>query len=95
MHQKLGLLQPWTGVDKGRGAIDPDSGQDYFFKVATLFNVEKTAPYYHDGSQKTLSDAVRHMAKSQVNRDLSDTQVNAIVVFLKSLTGEIPEAAGK
>ncbi|MGK0520185.1 MAG: cytochrome c peroxidase/glucose/arabinose dehydrogenase [Planctomycetota bacterium] len=90
MQQKLGLFKLWTGPDKGRGTLQPDSGQDYMFKVPSLFNVEKTGPYYHDGSMKTLGDAVRNMAEIQLNRKLSDSQVGAIVTFLNSLTGELP-----
>jgi cytochrome c peroxidase len=90
MPQRLGLMQPWTGEDKGRGAIDSTPGQEYFFKVPALDNVAVTGPYYHDGSMATLADAVRHMAQVQLLRTLSDAQVAAIVAFLGSLTGERP-----
>jgi cytochrome c peroxidase/glucose/arabinose dehydrogenase len=90
MPQKLGLMKPWTGKDLGRYAIDQTPGQEYFFKVPALFDVAKTAPYYHDGSIATLEEAVRHMAEAQLNRKLSKQQVDAIVTFLGSLTGEPP-----
>ncbi|MBL8889001.1 MAG: c-type cytochrome [Planctomycetaceae bacterium] len=60
------------------------------FRVAMLRNIEKTAPYFHDGSVATLSEAVRIMANLQLDRQLSPTEIEAIVDFLSSLTGEIP-----
>ena len=38
----------------------------------------------------TLDEAVRVMGKTQLNLDLNDGQVEAIVAFLNSLTGEFP-----
>jgi cytochrome c peroxidase len=61
-----------------------------FFKVPTLRNVEKTAPYYHDGSVPTLADAVSRMAEHQLGRQLGANEVASIVTFLKALTGELP-----
>ncbi|MEZ6036989.1 MAG: PQQ-dependent sugar dehydrogenase [Planctomycetota bacterium] len=90
MPQKLGLVQPWTGPDRGRGLIDATPGQEYFFKVPTLFNVAETGPWYHDGSMQSLEAAVKNMAKVQLGRDLTDPQAASIVTFLKSLTGAAP-----
>jgi cytochrome c peroxidase len=50
-----------------------------------------TAPYFHNGSVATLDEAVRVMAKMQLNKELSDRQVEDIVAFLNGLTGEFPE----
>jgi cytochrome c peroxidase len=60
------------------------------FKVPTLRNIEKTAPYYHDGSISTLDEAVRQMADHQLARTLSKEETDSIVAFLKALTGELP-----
>jgi cytochrome c peroxidase len=46
-----------------------------------------TAPYFHDGSAPTLQDAIRRMAAAQLDRTLSDQQVDSLVAFLKTLTG--------
>ncbi len=94
MPQKLGLMQPWTGKDRGRFEIDPTPGQEYFFKVTPLFDVARTAPYYHDGSMGTLSEAVQHMAQAQLNRKLTPAQVDAIVAFLGALNGGRPKILG-
>jgi cytochrome c peroxidase len=53
--------------------------------------VAQTAPYFHNGSVKTLDEAVRVMAKTQLNKELKDAEVKDIVEFLKSLTGKRPQ----
>ncbi|HVX57510.1 MAG TPA: hypothetical protein VHA37_07300, partial [Candidatus Saccharimonadales bacterium] len=58
------------------------------FKTPTLRNIELTAPYFHDGSAKTLADTVRTMATFQLGVQLSDEDVESIASFLKTLTGE-------
>ncbi len=55
--------------------------------VPSLRNVAVMAPYFQDGSAATLPDAVRKMARAQLDRTLTDQQVEAIVAFLKTLTG--------
>lgn len=50
-----------------------------------------TPPYFHDGSMATLLQAVRIMSKLQLNKDLTEGQVNDLVSFLNSLTGQPPE----
>lgn len=58
------------------------------WRVPSLRNVALTAPYFHNGLVKTLDEAVRVMARVQLNRDISDEQVRILVSFLNSLTGE-------
>jgi cytochrome c peroxidase len=60
------------------------------FKVPLLRNVAMTAPYFHDGSVATLPEAVRIMATVQLDKTPSDHEVDDIVAFLSSLTGELP-----
>jgi cytochrome c peroxidase len=63
----------------------------YMFKVPSLRNVDKTGPYFHDGSVAKLDDAVKIMGKVQLNVELSNEEVSNMVAFLKSLTGDVPE----
>jgi cytochrome c peroxidase len=49
--------------------------------------VSATAPYFHDGSAKTLPEAVKMMGIAQLDRVLTETQIAAIVAFLNTLTG--------
>ncbi|RZF23500.1 c-type cytochrome [Paraburkholderia sp. UYCP14C] len=76
-----------TAADNGRANVTKDPLDRHAFKTPTLRNVELTAPYFHDGSCTDLHEAVRDMATYQVGKQLSDSDVNAIVAFLKTLTG--------
>jgi cytochrome c peroxidase len=94
MNQKLGLAKPWpgpAGADPGRFAITNEAAEKGMWKVPTLRNVTKTAPYLHDGSMKTLDETVRLMARHQVGKELGDGQVRAISAFLVALEGEPPK----
>ncbi|WNG29003.1 cytochrome-c peroxidase [Cystobacter fuscus] len=88
--QKLGLIEDYPTEDKGRFDVTNDEEDMHKFRVPTLRNVEKTGPWFHDGSVKDLATAVRLMGKHQLGMTLSDSEVDDIVAFLKSLTGELP-----
>jgi cytochrome c peroxidase len=90
MYQKLGLEVAYPTKDLGRYNVTKDEEDKYFFKVPSLRNVEKTAPYFHDGSIETLEQAVTLMGKHQLGLDLKKQQINDITTFLKSLTGRLP-----
>ena len=91
MYMKLGLVQPYENTkDQGRFDLTKNEAERMFFKVPTLRNVERTAPYFHDGSIPDLASAVRSMARLQLGRQLSDAQVTSIVTFLGTLTGAPP-----
>lgn len=77
--------------DKGVFQVTHQVEDKNRWRVATWRNVALTAPYFHNGSVPTLTEAVRVMAKTQLNKDLQDGEVGDIVEFLKSLTGEFPK----
>jgi len=76
--------------DLGRYYYDKNPQHKHLFRVPTLRNIAVTAPYFHNGSVKTLDEAVRVMARTQFQKNLTDRQVEDIVAFLKTLTGEFP-----
>ena len=91
--QKVGSVRPYVTDNSSKGRMDV-SGKPWdemMFKVPTLLNVERTAPYFHDGAVKTLPDAVKKMADIQLDMNLSEKQVEKIVAFLESLNGELPK----
>jgi cytochrome c peroxidase len=91
MYQKLGLIKPYPTKDIGRAAVTKNDADKFFFKVPSLRNVAKTAPYFHDGAVKTLPEAVKLMSEYQTaTGPLADDKVKQIVTFLESLTGELP-----
>ena len=77
--------------DEGRYVATHNEADKHLWRVPTLRNLVYTAPYFHNGSVKTLPEAVRVMAKLQLNKSLTDDQVADIVAFLESLTGEFPQ----
>ncbi|MDX2014120.1 MAG: cytochrome c peroxidase [Myxococcaceae bacterium] len=93
-YQKLGVVTPVPDLkDVGRFEVTKKDADKHFFRVPSLRNVAKTAPYLHDGSLKTLPEAVSFMAKHQLGRELKKDEVDAIVTFLGALTGELPKVA--
>jgi cytochrome c peroxidase len=96
MNQKFGIVREyWSAtqskdVDSGRYAVTHDEADKYVFRVSSLRNVAKTAPYFHDGSVVDLRKAVQVMAAVQLGRELGIEDADAIVAFLDSLTGAVP-----
>lgn len=77
--------------DLGRYEVTKQEADKNMWRVPSLRNVAITGPYFHNGKVKDLDEAVRVMAKTQLNKDLSDQDVAALVAFLKALTSELPE----
>jgi cytochrome c peroxidase len=59
------------------------------FRVPTLRNIEKTAPYFHNGIEKDLKEVVRIMSKYQLGDEFDKEQIDDVVEFLKTLNGEL------
>lgn len=95
--QKFGLFREYTHYtgskhfDLGRFSVTNDPADKAVFKVPSLRNIAATYPYFHDGSVLKLEDAISIMAQSQLNKNLTATQVLSIQTFLNSLTGNLPE----
>ena len=79
--------------DAGRMEVTGNPSDRNVFRVPGLRNVAKTAPYFHDGSVSDLNEAIRIMAKLQLNKELSAEQASKISSFLKACTGEVPAFA--
>lgn len=77
-------------ADEGRYEVTKAEADKHNFRVPTLRNITDTAPYFHNGSVTSLTEAVRVMAKTQLNMTLKNNEVDDIVAFLESLTGEYP-----
>lgn len=76
--------------DIGRIQITHEPTDRHMWRVSGLRNVAVTAPYFHNGSVNTLSEAVRVMGKTQLNKELLPAQIDDIVAFLHTLTGAFP-----
>ncbi len=77
-----------TDGDNGRFAVTQNEADRHRFKTPTLRNVMLTAPYMHDGTIKTVEDAIQIMHEFQIGRHISDAETARIVAFLGTLTGE-------
>ncbi len=78
-------------ADPGRYEHTKQDADKNMWRVPPLRNIALTAPYFHNGAVKTLEEAVKVMAKTQLNKDLSDEDAKNITAFLDALTGEFPE----
>lgn len=99
MYANLGVMGdffidrglPETVADRGRFNVTGREEDRHVFKVPTLRNVERTAPYFHDGSIATLDQAVETMARYQLGIKLKAGERGDLVAFLGSLNGRLPE----
>jgi cytochrome c peroxidase len=92
--KSLGCVTCHQGVNVGgnlfqrHGVFHPlGSPEPELLRVPSLRNVATTPPYFHDGSAPTLTEAVKAMGIAQLDRELTDQQITAIVAFLNTLTG--------
>lgn len=79
------------GQDHGLKSVTGKADDEHVFRVQSWRNVAMTAPYFHDGSAKTLEEAVATMARIQLDTQLSHRDITDIVAFLETLTGEAPK----
>ena len=98
MFQVFGVLNDYfrrrgniTDADMGRFNVTGNPADRHAFKVPSLRMAAHTAPYLHDGSAATLRDAVDAMFTFQLGREAPDADKDAIVAFIKTLAGPIPE----
>jgi cytochrome c peroxidase len=91
MYMKLGAVNEYKTEDLGRFEVTKDDADKYVFKVPSLRNVEKTAPYFHDGSIKTLDEAIKLMAWHQLGEKISEQDIAEIKAFLVSMTAAKPK----
>lgn len=98
LYQKIGRINDVPEHllnDKGRYNITGLESDLHVFKVPSLRNVALTAPYFHNGSIETLSEAVKLMGETQLGIKLSDSDIEDIVALLYSFSGEVTELGSK
>ena len=99
MVERFGVMRDYfadrghvADADLGHFIATHDDRDRFVFRVPSLRNVALTAPYFHDGSARTLDAAIEVMATYQLGRPIERTERLLIAAFLRSLTGEIPAA---
>ena len=95
MMQKFGVFGNYweltnsKTIDNGLFDLTKNESDKYVFKAPSLRNIEKTGPYFHDGSVKSLAEAIKIMSKLQNNKELSNQEVDEMIAFLKTLTADV------
>lgn len=78
-------------ADRGRAETTGDEAFAHVWRVPGLRNLSYTAPYFHNGRVASLDEAVRVMASTQLDKDLSVDDTADIVAFLQALDGPFPK----
>lgn len=95
--QKFGVYDDYFNHTKSKKTdkgLAEQTGLDndlYMFKTPSLRNIAETGPYFHDGSVSDLKDAIRIMGHIQLDKQLSQSEIDNIAAFFGSLTGNVPE----
>ena len=98
-YYNIGVGMQAKNPDLGRHALQELEGYQGAFKTPTLRQITETAPYMHDGSQKTLEEVITFYDKGgHANKwlnpkikplKLTKQEKHDLLEFLKALTGEI------
>jgi len=96
----VGLEAGKRNPDPGRFGVTREAADRAAFKTPSLRSVAISGPYFHDGSARTLREAVvlmaeggkrdRHKSPLLKNANLSSSEVDKVVAFLTSLTSGEP-----
>ena len=100
-YHNLGVGMSVKNPDLGRYVVTKQDKDKGAFKTPTVRNVPLTAPYMHDGSQKTLEEVVEwydkgghpndHLSEKIVKLNLTDQEQRDLVAYMKALTGKFPK----
>jgi len=96
-YRNNGLAVNLVVNDSGRAHITGNASDRFKFKTPTLRNIEKTAPYMHDGRFTTLDKCLNHYISGIVTSPTLDPQLvsgislssqdkSDLIAFLKTLT---------
>ena len=100
-YHNLGVGMDQEMPDLGRYEVTKDEKDKGAFKTPTIRNVVHSAPYMHDGSQKTLEEVVEwydkgghpnpHLSDKIKKLDLTEQDKLDLVAYMESLTGDLPK----
>ncbi len=100
-YHNLGVGMDQPNPDLGRYAVTKEEKDKGAFKTPTVRNIALSAPYMHDGSQKTLAEVVEwydrgghpnpYLSKDIRKLNLTAQEKQDLVEFMKALTGPFPQ----
>jgi cytochrome c peroxidase len=94
-QQRLGVYDDPSGkysqlrLDTGLEKTTKKSEDLFKFRVPSLRLASCTAPYFHDGSVKTLDESIKLMGQIQRNEEIPAKERLYIAEFIRSLAGKI------
>ncbi len=96
LFKKIGCINCHSGANMGANLyyelrFHADGNKTDRYKVPSLRNIEKTAPYFYGGEVMDLKDTIKDVGKMLLNYDLSEEQTHELYKFLLTLSGEKPE----
>ncbi|MEW4562373.1 cytochrome c peroxidase [Bremerella sp. JC770] len=101
LYHNLGVGMAAETPDLGRYEVTKQEKDKGAFKTPTIRNITQTAPYMHDGSQKTLEEVVEwytqgghpnpHLSDKMKKLNLTTQDKEDLVNFMKACTGEFPK----
>ena len=100
-YRNIGVGMDKEAPDSGRFDVTKEETDRGAFKTPTLREIASTAPYMHDGSERTLLDVINFYDKGGITNPylstdikplkLTDEEKADLVAFMESLTGEMGE----
>jgi cytochrome c peroxidase len=97
-YQNIGIGMDKPNPDLGRYLVTHQEEDKGAFKTPTLRDIERTGPYMHDGSLKSLAEVVEHYDKGGIKNPHLDRRIKPLhltaqekedlVAFLKALSGQ-------
>lgn len=98
LFKKVGCINCHSGRNLGANVYynvqlddNSDKSETGYYKVPGLRNIAKTAPYFYNGKQESLKEAIRHISGLQISQDITDEEMELVYKFLLTLSGEKPE----
>lgn len=101
LYHNLGVGMDGAEPDAGRFAVTNEEKDRGAFKTPTVRNVAMTAPYMHDGSQKTLEEVIEWYNKGGHPNPNLDEKIKPLNLtaqekadlldFMNALTGDLPK----
>ncbi|NPA12164.1 MAG: cytochrome-c peroxidase [Epsilonproteobacteria bacterium] len=91
--QKIGVVIDKIDIPRGndRFEVTHNPEDKYVYKVPSLRNIMLTYPYFHDGSVKTIDEAIEKMGWFNLGVKIPKSDIEDIKAFFKTLTGEKPK----
>lgn len=86
-------IQVPGSTDRGRALVTGDAADEHAFRTPSLRNIALTYPYFNNGSVESLRDAVNIMGQEMLGHDFAEEELDALVAFLHTLTGEMPDVS--